>query len=122
MMVPGKLFSLYGRVFMSLMFWILCQYPPGVSGQQSKEVITKENFISSLTLGRREGKKAAWFIEQIKHGVNFRLSPSDELKIREDAKYLGEKNSTNYLRLCGTTSRSLSFSRNFKALTVKTME
>lgn len=91
-MVRRNRFSLCGRVFIAMIFWILCQFPLGVSCQELKKLITKNNLISSLKKGKSEGKNAAWYIEQIKqHGVDFRLSKSDEQKIRVVAQYLGEK-------------------------------
>lgn len=79
--------------------------------------ITRDNLISSLKLGERERKTAEWYIQLIKqHGVDFRLKPSDEQKIREAGKYLGQKGVTELLAAVRNSYKVLILVAEFQSL------
>jgi putative nucleic acid binding protein len=59
---------------------------------QTSTLITKDNFMSAIRLGRKEKKTAARFIELIKQAkVDFVLTEEDEQILRKDGRYLGKQ-------------------------------
>lgn len=86
-----KLFSAVRCKLLVLTILLMLISQSHVMSQESTRPITKVNLLSSLKLGGREGKTAAWYVKLIKeNGVNFRLMPADEKRIREVGKYLGD--------------------------------
>lgn len=59
---------------------------------QIEKPITRGNLISSVKLGKREGRTAAWYIELVKlYGVDFLLTRKDEQALRHYGNYLGKR-------------------------------
>jgi hypothetical protein len=72
-------------IFLCVVFGTLSVYG------QTEKPITKEDFFSSIKLGRKEGKTAERYIELVKqYKVNFLLTRKDKQALRLYGTYLGK--------------------------------